>query len=127
MTAQTGKCPDCGKPAEPFVSEVAGRIFSLQIPCQACRQTAEQSALARENQERITRLHMKWKALCPALYRATDPNHPAIDQDLLAKILEWHPAKAGGKGIGLHGPTGGCKTRMMFLLLSDLHFRGVKV
>ena len=67
------------------------------------------------------------RRLLPPLFHATDPNHPAIPQDLLAKILEYDPATAGGKGIGLHGPTGGCKTRAMFLLLRKLHYQGVKV
>jgi hypothetical protein len=122
----TGKCPDCGESTKPFATEVAGRMISFPVRCEKCVQSAEQSALARQNQERITRLHMEWKKF-PALYRATDPNHLAIDQDLLRKILEWHPVKAGGKGIGLHGPTGGCKTRMMFLLLRNLHYANVKV
>jgi DNA replication protein DnaC len=43
---------------------------------------------------------------------------------LLANLLEWDLATAGGKGISLVGPTGGCKTRMMFLLLRKLHYQG---
>jgi len=123
MTAPTGECPNCGKQTKRLVEEVAGRMFSVPVWCEKC----VRSALASHNQERMIGLKRKWKALCPALYRATDPNHPAIDQELLSKIREWDPAIAGIEGIGLHGPTAGCKTRMMFLLLSDLHFRGINV
>src|ERR1700730_4319439 len=115
----TGKCPECGGPTVAY--ELAGRW--LPVKCDKCRE----SDLARQNLARKAELDRQLKELVPPLFRATDPNHPAIDQDLLAKLLEYDPVAAGGKGIGLHGPTGGCKTRTMFLLLRKLHYQGVKV
>jgi DNA replication protein DnaC len=83
--------------------------------------------LAEENRNKLNALHERWFKLCPALYRATDPNHWAIDQNKLATVLEYDPRTSNGKGIGLHGPTGAGKTRMIYLLIRQLHFSGVNV
>lgn len=63
----------------------------------------------------------RWEAICPRLYADTDPNHPDIPQDLLKKVMKWEfdPA-TGGKGIGIVGPSGKCKTRLLYLLLKEL-------
>ena len=119
----TGKCPKCGTPTRPFKDMVQGQSFTFQVACDKCRD----KELERVNRARREELDRQWRELCPALYRATDPNHAAIDQGVLAKLLEWDLATAGGKGNGLVGPTGGCKTRMMFLLLRQLHYQGVRV
>src|SRR5437764_5679650 len=119
MTDRPGKCPECGGPTLAYELSV----HWLPVKCDKCRE----SDLARQNLARKVELQRQWKELCPPLFRATDTNHPAIHQDLLARVLEWDPAAAGGKGIGLHGPTGGCKTRIMFLLLRKLHYVGAKI
>jgi DNA replication protein DnaC len=119
----TGKCPYCGTTTRPFEDIVLERSITFQVACDKCRD----KELERVNRERREELDRRWQELCPASYRATDPNHAAIDQGALAKLLEWDLATAGGKGIGLVGPTGGCKTRKMFLLLRKLHYQGVRV
>jgi hypothetical protein len=48
---------------------------------------------ANQNRARIAALNQQWRELCPPLFRATDPNHPAINQDLLAKN-----SRMGSKG-----------------------------
>ena len=113
---RTFKCRECSGPT------VAYEIQGVWIPlvCERCRK----AELARRNRARVAELDSQLKVIVPALYRATDGNHPHIDQTLLGKILEW---KVGGKGIGLFGPTGGCKTRMMFLLVRKLHYLEHKV
>lgn len=123
---RTFKCPECGGPTKGF--EVLG--ITLRALCSKCydSELARQARqLASQNLARIAELDRQWRELCPPLFRATDPNHSAIDQDVLPKLLKWDPATAGGKGIGLRGPTGGCKTRMMFLLVCKLHYQGSKV
>ncbi len=120
---QTFKCPKCGGPTRGF--EVMG--YTLRALCGKCQDSELARQLASQNRARRAELDRQWRELCPPLFRATNASHPAINQDLLAKILEWHRATAGGKGIGLRGPTGGCKTRTMFLLLRKLHYQGVEV
>ena len=85
------------------------------------------SGLHAREPERRAELKRQWYEICPALYQRTDPNHPAINQELLANLLEWDPKTADGKGIGLHGPTGGCKTRMMYLLLRKVLYSDTEV
>jgi len=123
MAQPISKCPKCGGPTDR--SELMGR--PVQLVCRKCHDAAREAELARENLARKADLDRRWRETCPPLFRLTDPNHPAIDQDVLAKIIQWEPKMAGGKGIALIGPTGGCKTRMMFLLLRKLHCHGTKV
>jgi DNA replication protein DnaC len=137
MTDQSFQCRECGGPTKLVIDAVAPKpelvegILRRQLPsgvmCAKCYESEKARRLAIQNLERKAELDRQWERMCPPLYRLTDPNHPAIDQDLLAKVLGWDPAAAGGKGILLHGPTGTCKTRMMFLLVHNLHYQDVKI
>jgi DNA replication protein DnaC len=122
--APTGsKCPVCRR--------ADARVFGepdLQIraPCSACADKLAAEALAKQNRDQLADLHERWSKL-PALYRTTDPNHPHVNPRILAEVLKYDPRSSNGKGIGLYGPTGAGKTRMMFLLVRKLHFSGVKI
>jgi len=108
-----------------------GDIFSdlvRGVPTGGCRKgcrKAEPRACTSESRTKGTLRGNLEDDLSP-LVRATNANHPALNQDLLEKVLPWRPS-GNGKGIGLTGPTCGCKTRTMSLLLRDLHLSGVQV
>jgi len=123
--ARTGsKCSVC-RLAD---ARVFGDDPDLQIlaPCSACADKLAAEALAKQNRDQLADIHERWSKL-PALYRTTDPNHPHINRSLRGKVLEYDSRSSNGKGLGLYGPTGAGKTRIMYLLLHKLHFSGVKI
>ena len=109
-------------------ARVFGDDPDLQIlaPCSACADKLAVERLAEQNCARLAELTEGWSKF-PALYRATDSNHPHVNRRILAEVLKYDPRSSNGKGIGLYGPTGAGKTRMMFLLVRELHFSGVKI
>lgn len=55
-----------------------------------------------------------------------DSKHPSVDQKVLPIVLGWRPA-INRKGLGLFSrKSGACKTRMIWQLIRDLHFSGVR-
>ena len=124
LAARPGNCADCAAPMVIETLVVCGREFFANRLCAACSETRAQARRQAELQEMRARQTGVWERICPPTYRLTDSNHPAINPALLAQMLRWRP---GGKGIGLCGDPRLGKTRMMFLLLRELHFAGIGV
>lgn len=118
------ECETCGRRFSYMPVHFEGRERFRPRTCPACH---EAEAAARQRMaclQRQRRLEAAWESICPPLYRDTDTEHPAINPQLLAGLLRYEP---NGRGIGLYGPTGRAKTRMMYLLLRKLHFAGHRV
>ena len=117
-------CQTCGVEFEYEPIILYGRERFPVRHCLPCR-LAETARLRREREaERRRHLEAAWEAICPPAYRDTDPAHPELNRRLLDGLLRYRPC---GRGIGLYGPTGRGKTRMMYLLLKKLHFDGYRV
>lgn len=119
-------CSSCATVSEYTARILDGKERFKPSLCCGCideeRKRREEEATAARQAE----LEDSWRRICPASYRMTDPNFPMMNQALLSGLMQYEP-KGDGRGIGLHGPTGNLKTRMMFLVLKKLHFEGRKV
>jgi DNA replication protein DnaC len=104
-------------------SEDFSRYFpNVQILCDDCdlkRIEKLQQEMAEEEQERQQEA---FNAICPPLYRESDPKR--IPAPFLAECEAWHYNPVG---IGLVGPAGCGKTRAAWMLLKRLHFSGIRV
>lgn len=125
-------CRDCGESFTYPVPEspVALRLLeAVGAPtrCAECddvaRQIERQETADREFTERCQRQGAAWDALCPPLYRATDPAR--LPGDLMAAADGW---TFGPRGLGFIGPSGKCKTRVMMRLCHRLaHEHGKRI
>ena len=124
-TIQDSICPECGAPSKALV------LDSVVYPqhCDDCM--ARFNAGEQERREHAERQHAKlinqaraenWHAACPPLYQNSDESRfpPAAWRQVKA----WEP---GPRGLLLAGPTGRCKTRMVWALLKRLMLAGCSV
>lgn len=118
---QTGMCSGCGMAADVF------RMgdFVMNVPCAKCRERARSETAAEQKAQQHRTLAESWQRLCLARFRDFDPEHPDVDQVALFSILPWKPTEEKGIGL-LSGKSGAVKTRMIWRLLRDLHFEGVR-
>ncbi len=117
--SKTAFCRECGKAVVPYQSPLTGRMWEREL-CDDCL-NADYLARERQRIEATTiaaarRHEERWAALCPLLYRNTDP--AKLPPEPLAKVLAW---QYGSRGLLLHGETDRCKTRAAWLLLRRLH------
>ncbi len=105
-----------------FNQKIYGKV------CPACINRTNAEAQTERDTARKTALEAAWIKICPPSYRLTDVNHPKIqhNKEALAKIMRWKDQE-DGKGMRLIGPSGLCKTRMLFLKLRELHMSGRNV
>ncbi len=76
--------------------------------CAACEEKAEQEALAQEREQARFQRIERARERVPPLYRENDVSRfPAVWE----KVQAWTPNDGG---FGLVGPTGVCKTRMVY-------------
>lgn len=116
-------CRECGEVFKTKALNQDGQPRLAPKLCDKCRATFDAESLRLENEERQRVRSEAWNALCPPLYRDTDPAKLRISQDVVGRITAWAPQP---QGIGLSGDSGAGKTRLMFLLLQRLHFSGVR-
>lgn len=103
-----------------------GREIIARKYCEPCADTQiAESAKSTEAGKQAERL-AQWETICPPLYRLTDPNHPDVNQAILARVMAWRD-KGDGKGLCLIGPSGRCKTRIMLLLAKRVFMEGKSV
>ena len=118
-------CPDCG-------------IETAQLPgcgvrfrCDSCSEKVEREEREERNRKNDYQRRIHWEKICPEGYRATDPNHPGLDQDLLKFSRDWARTRGWESptkpGLGLIGPTRLGKTRVAYLLLKHLADSGKSV
>lgn len=94
----------------------------LRVVCEDCH--ARHSAKLQQEQaaEEQERRQEAFNAICPPLYRESDPER--IPAAFLRECEAW---QYNPVGIGLVGPAGCGKTRAAWMLLKRLHMSGLRV
>lgn len=115
MTEQTTRaCDDCGQVTdyEPMLCGCVDLLASLPHFCHSCqakRQAAEEAAtVARQRAKR----EAAWVATVPKKYRETDLRHERFPRALWDRLRTWEIERS----VGLIGPSGRGKTRLLALL-----------
>jgi len=80
----------------------------------------DQFALHQHEEQQADHLTRKWERICPPIYRDTDVKRltPAM-----RKYAETWTSE-NGRGLAFVGPTGKCKTRVCYMILTRYHFDG---
>lgn len=121
-TVQACATPECFN-SVPVPSEDFVKFFSsMKILCEDCDlrriEKLKQEQAAEERERRQEAFH----ALCPPLYRESDPQR--IPAAFLRECEAW---EVSPMGLGFVGIAGSGKTRAAWMLLKRLHFSGVRV
>ncbi|MEO6846710.1 MAG: hypothetical protein ABI254_05600, partial [Chthoniobacterales bacterium] len=105
-------CKQCGVEFEHLPFFFGGReMFSLPT-CDACHESGFADYQKQSDEHTRAQRELAWRAICPPLYRETDPQR--LPASFLHAIGEWQP---GPKGVAFIGTAGMGKTRAAFLLL----------
>lgn len=121
-TVQACATPECFN-SVPVPSEDFVKFFStMKILCEDCDlrriEMLKQEQALLEQQRRQEAFH----ALCPPLYRESDPKR--LPAAFLRECEAW---EVSPMGLGFVGIAGTGKTRAAWMLLKRLHFSGVRV
>lgn len=122
-TITTRACSDCGTAFTPHDVEFNGRVLFVQTRCEACQELAC-SASEERNRVRVAEEKKKARegaflAICPPLYRDTDPERIHARFREAAFTWTWSPIGAGFVGISGRG-----KTRAAYLLMQRMIYAG---
>ncbi len=118
----TTPCRRCGNPI-PIVEIKDLEALSIKpVHCDPCWEFLKADKAKRDAQYHAEDLERRWLKICPPLYQTTEPSHSSIPRPVAKQVMAWTDDKQG-TGIALCGPSGRCKTRMIFLLLEELHFQ----
>jgi DNA replication protein DnaC len=137
QTLETLRCVDCRQP-------FAGQVLHFAIPglnytsvirphrCPACQIGFEQQRAAEARAQRQCQREAAWAQICPVEFRlqsesggATDLTRLKAEAPQLDKVLAWAETNRE-MGLLLRGPSGTCKTRVMWRLLRKLWEEGVR-
>ena len=105
-------------PSEPF----SVYFQNFKVLCDDCER---QRQLAMEQEEVaivLERRQEAFNALCPPIYRESDPKRIRA-----AFLLESEAWEVSPNGLGFVGTAGSGKTRSAWMLLKRIHFSGVRV
>ncbi len=123
-TTATRPCDHCGKPAtyEPLVIDLDGRpgrdlLANLAFTCDLCDEAVRLREEEAARAAITARRQATWEKVIPEKYRATDPRHQDFNAAVWQHLRGLDPAR---QSIGLIGPAGRCKTRMLALLAKRL-------
>ena len=123
---ETKTCVDCAKPFDSESIEAMGRVIYTQTRCDSCQNAAQQASKmadkVRTAEEQTKARGEAYSAICPPLYRDTDPAR--IHSTFLRASAEW---QFGAQGIGFVGIAGKGKTRAAFLLCQRMIEEGRSV
>lgn len=133
-------CTGCGRDFEGMVMWDGNRQVTRTNWCPPC--LAHKTGEAKNDADAAAHKSREesWYRLCPMDYRNTDVSRvlaellaqnrrirrggvPLSPQELISTVRQWNATE---HGLGLVGATRGCKSRLMYLLLRRLHFRGHK-
>lgn len=118
----TALCKTC-KAAFEFELLPIGNQKMIPNLCTPCAEERGKELERKQGDAKKREKEAQWAALCPPLYRDTDPHR--LPKEPLQKALKW---QMGAKGLLLRGETGRGKTRIATLLLNRLHHTdGLKV
>lgn len=122
VTVQACASAECFN-SVPVVEEDLARFFpNLRVLCDDCEHQRRLRMLQEQAEEAQRVRQEAFHALCPPLYRESDPKRiPA------AFLRECEAYKVSPQGLGFVGIAGSCKTRAAWMLLKRLHMSGVRV
>lgn len=116
----TKACDDCGHPAPYQPITVPGKAGEMIDLLAGMPHRCDECAVARRDQvakaasaAAAAKMRERWEATIPREYRATDIEHPEFNRRVWL-ALRGHPFET--EPLGLVGPPGRCKTRMLALL-----------
>lgn len=112
-------CPDCGREFEQTGIDLGGKIQWVPVICTDCIEARASQAENDKEAFKQRALQRAWEMHCPPIYRESDRARLPIALLSAADSWQW-----GQKGLAFTGPAGAGKTRVMFGLLSGLHFSG---
>ena len=120
-TVQSRPCDDCRTPApyEPIRLSDTGPdlLAGHRFVCDACDAAAFLREAEQARAAQAARRQATWEKVIPEKYRATDPAHPDFNRPVWAVLRGVDPAR---KAVGLIGPAGRCKSRMLALFAKRL-------
>lgn len=119
-------CDDCDTLAPYEAIELFGTDLGASLPhlCPDCEEARNKAAQEEADKLRIQAMRERWEATVPALYRETDIEHPDFPRDLWQR-LRAYPTQS--ESVGLIGPPGRCKTRVLALLVKRAIHSGLSV
>tara|TARA_R110000772_G_scaffold267931_2_gene393145 strand:+ start:1812 stop:2543 length:732 start_codon:yes stop_codon:yes gene_type:complete len=126
------QCAECECSFDVEVDEFLDLSF-LELYCGPCgekvnKQVAEKIAKDFEH-DKVESRKALWEEQVPDEYRETDLEHPDFDQSLLVAARKWAAGKYDGQRLclGLIGPSGCCKTRVISQLVKKMIWDGQHV
>jgi DNA replication protein DnaC len=116
-TVSSKPCDDCGAAVPYERIYVMGRDFGrlLARRCDACATKAKIAADAANAEERRNQIAATIDATIPPELRLTRADHPEFNVELWRVVKSWTPGP-DAEWLGLIGPAGCCKTRILALL-----------
>ena len=119
---EVSACGECFSPMQTEVISFLGRRLEYAVLCESCQQRLAAERDAEEARNRAERLADAFDAMCPPLYRESDPQRLAG-----AFLRECEAWEFSPEGLGFIGAPGTGKTRCAWRLLRRLHFAGRRV
>lgn len=120
-TLDTRTCDACLMPApyEPILLRADGPdVFShLRFVCDACDAAAREREAADARRAATAKRQTTWEQVIPEKYRETDVGHPEFNRPVWNILRGIDPAR---QPVGLIGPAGRCKSRMLALFAKRL-------
>jgi len=120
-TVEQRPCDDCRTPAdyEPLRLSDHGPdlLAGMRFLCDTC----SEAMIAREEEEArravAARRQATWEKVIPEKYRGTDLKHPGFNAQVWNRLKTLDPSR---QPVGLIGPAGRCKSRMLALFAKRL-------
>ena len=125
------KCEMCGETYEHEQLMIGGAEVCVYDRCDPCEDVYRAQV---EQKARIAKAESQWIASVPAIYRATDINHPAYKERMATHkvCMQWVNGESIGKEgrklfLGMVGDSGLCKTRIVSQMVKLMIWRGNSV
>lgn len=113
-------CRRCGADFNVPASDVFFAVY-----CENCLPLALAEAETQRHQSERKVLQLRWAKICPLAYRETDLSYPRLEKRFVDAVRNYKSSE--GKGLGLIGPTGSGKTRLLYAVLERAFLAGMWV
>ncbi|MBB5351370.1 DNA replication protein DnaC [Haloferula luteola] len=121
-TIEVRACDSCGSPSpyEPVLMFGKDMLAHCRHLCDACEAREKEQQAEEDRKQEIADMKAKWEAIVPADYRATDIEHADFNRRVWMRIRDeaWE-----SRSIGLVGPPGRSKTRILALVAKKMIHR----
>jgi hypothetical protein len=112
-------CVQCGAGFTTAPLQFEGRVIATQRYCESCITRRDHALRQERDQRERARLEDAWEKICPPLFRDTDPDRLPCSRAAREAVLGW---QFGSRGLLVGGPPRLGKTRLLYVLLSRIHF-----